>query len=84
MATSQPVPDGPCKRHYDALGKIYAAEVNGRLPFQSKARVFKELEAMGLAKEAEEVMGRDRLSAIVVRGWYLTQLGRLTYCMSCQ
>ena len=70
------------KCHYKALERIWAAEIEGRLPLQSKAAVFKELEIMGYAKHDSKTLGRDRFGALVVSGWYLTHAGRLTYCMN--
>lgn len=66
------------KCHHKALEKIFAAEIEGRLPLQSKAAVFKELEILGYAKNDSEKWGN-----VTVSGWYLTQLGRLAYCMEC-
>lgn len=66
------------KSHYEALERIFTAEINGRLPLQSKAAVFTELEELGLAQRGHEMFGR-----VKVEGWYLTQAGRLAYCVSC-
>lgn len=71
------------KRQYNALEKVFAAEIERRLPLQSKALVYEELERLGFVKMDTETMGNDRFGAIVVKGWYLTQLGRLAYCMEC-
>lgn len=71
------------KPHLRALERLFAAEIEGRLPLHSRAAVFKELENMGYAKHDSETVGRDRLGEIRVSGWYLTQAGRLTYCMNC-
>ena len=32
------------KSHLDALGKVFTAEITDSLPFQSKAKVYAELE----------------------------------------
>lgn len=66
------------KCHLKALERIWICEIEARLPLQSKAAVFPELEAMGLAQRGHEMYGR-----VKVEGWYLTHAGRLTYCMSC-
>lgn len=71
------------KAHYNALERIFSAEIENRLPFQSKAAVFKELESIGYARFAKETIGHDRFGGVVVEGWYLTHAGRLTYCMNC-
>ena len=66
-----------------ALEKVFAATVENRLPFQSKAAIYKRLEAQGLIQPYSEINGRDRFGAIEVKGYQLTQLGMLTYCTSC-
>jgi hypothetical protein len=66
------------KCHYKALERIFTAEIEGCLPLQSKAAVFPELATMGLAQHGEEKWGN-----VSVKGWYLTQAGRLAYCMEC-
>lgn len=71
------------KRHHNALERVFAAEIEGRLPLQSKARVYEELERLGYVKLDTETMWRDRFGGVSVSGWYLTQLGRLAYCMEC-
>lgn len=71
------------KRHFAALERLFSAEIEDRLPLQSKAKVFKELESMGYAQEGERTFGRDRFRVIAVRGWNLTHAGRLTFCMNC-
>jgi hypothetical protein len=71
------------KRHHNALEKVFAAEIEGRLPLQSKARIYEELALLGYVKMDTETLGRDRFGTISVSGWYLTQLGRLAYCMEC-
>lgn len=65
-----------------ALEKVFAAEVDGRLPFQSRAKIYDTLNAEGLVARMERKFGSDRF-AVVVTGWELTHAGRLMYCMSC-
>lgn len=76
------------KAHIAALEKLFAAEVIGalnpqsqswNLPYQSKAKVFKELEAEGLAKSVEVLVA----GIVSVRGWELTVAGHLAYCLNC-
>lgn len=66
-----------------ALERVFAAEIEGRLPFQSKARVYQHLADEGLVEPMERRFSGDRFGAITVRGWQLTHAGRLFYCMSC-
>jgi hypothetical protein len=69
-------------RHLAALEKIFAAEIYDRLPLQSKAKIYRELADAGYVVEDERIFGHGPF-AVHCRGWFLTQLGRLTYCVSC-
>jgi hypothetical protein len=77
------------KAELDALGKIFANDIEqdlkptGRtLPFQSKAKIFTKLEAEGLVRRDSMQIGSG-WSAVTVEGWALTAAGHLMYCMSC-
>ena len=67
-----------------ALKKVFAAEIEGRLPFQSKARIFYELSRDGLLEPMERHFGVAGFGDIVVKGYQLTHAGRLLYCASCK
>ncbi len=69
------------KAHIAALEKVFAAEIDGRLPFQSKAKIYRELQEDGYLEEMTRVFG-GRFS-VTVQGFQLTELGRLTYCLTC-
>lgn len=70
------------KRIIAALEKVFAAEIEGRLPFQSKARIFSELARDGfLAPMTRTFGGRFPVS---VTGWQLTHAGRILYCSECK
>lgn len=71
------------KATINALERVFAAEVEGRLPFQSKAAIFKQLCEEGLLVPMERNFGRDRLGAITASGYQLTHAGRFAYCASC-
>ena len=69
------------------LEKAYAAEVNGALTggfglMQTRSKIAAKLVEDGYLRPTEETL-RDRFGVIKVRGYELTDLGRLTYCMSC-
>ena len=66
-----------------ALEKVWAAEIENRLPFQSKAAIYKKLCDDGLVEPMERHFGGDRFGAIIVKGYQLTHAGRLIYCSSC-
>jgi len=69
------------KKHFNALEKIWEREIAGTLPFQSKAKIYKELEADGMVEKYIRVFaGRF---PVTVTGWALTQRGRLLYCEAC-
>lgn len=65
------------------LERLFAAEIEDRLPFQSKAKIMQKLADEGYIQPMRVEFGEDRFGAIVVDGWQLTHLGRLTYCISC-
>lgn len=71
------------KKDFDLLEKIFAEEIGGTLPFQSKSKEYKRLEAEGLVLYDSEIKGHDRFGAIRVSGWYLTHTGRYEYCKAC-
>jgi tRNA splicing endonuclease len=62
----------------DALEKVFAAEIDDKLPFQSKAKIYRELEEKGFV-----VRGKRNFGLVVVEGWYLTHPGRYVYCLNC-
>jgi len=70
------------KAEMNALERVFAAEVEGRLPFQSKAAIYQRLAEDGLIEPMERRFG-DRLGVVLVKGWQLTHAGRFLYCASC-
>ena len=77
------------KRDIDMLGNLFAVEVNAAVTGQPHMRVYQTrskriqaLKELGLVKETEERVGRGPF-AVTVKGWELTTLGHMTYCMSC-
>jgi len=80
----QPLTEGGhkvLKKHFNALGKIFEREIDGTLPFQSKAKIYAELEADGMVEKYTRVFGGR--FPLAVTGWVLTQRGRLLYCQAC-
>lgn len=71
------------KRDLNMLERIFDAEINNRLLFQSKSKHLLQLEQEGMVEQVTRSLGKDRFGAITVSGWALTDLGRLTYCESC-
>ena len=66
------------KQHLKALEKVFAAEIECRLPFQSKAAVYNELRLDGMVEHVTVKMGIVR-----VEGYELTHRGRIAYCAEC-
>lgn len=71
------------------LGKVYGAEVYAALSkmpwtsvYQTKSPKIKHLREQGLVREAE-TQSPGGVFSVKIKGWELTELGRLTYCMSC-
>jgi hypothetical protein len=71
------------KRVLTALGQVFAAEIEGRLPFQSRAKIMRELCEQGLLEPMERILGVGTWFPVIVRGYQLTHAGRITYCQSC-
>mgnify|MGYP001578005687 CR=1 FL=1 len=72
------------KKHIQALEKVFAAEIKGRLPFQSKARIYADLADAGyLEPDARTLSFSDGLPSMTVSGYVLTHAGRYAYCIQC-
>lgn len=71
------------KAELNALEKVFAAEIEDRLPFQSKAKIFRRLCENGYLEPMERRFAGDRFGAIIVSGYQLSHAGRLEYCLSC-
>ena len=69
------------KATIQALERVWAAEIEGRLPYQSKARVYEKLRDEGLVETMQRHFGGR--FAVTVTGWQLTHAGRLLYCSNC-
>ena len=61
-----------------ALGKVFGAEISGTLPFQSKAKIFKELVSSGHLDEMT-----IRAGIVTIEGYELSHQGRMAYCQCC-
>lgn len=70
------------KAELSALEKVFAAEIEARLPFQSKAKIFRRLCDEGLVEPMDRKFGNDRF-AVTISGYQLTHAGRIVYCASC-
>lgn len=63
------------KAKLKALERVYAAEIENRLPLQSSALVFHQLLADGMVD-----VDRVQHGPVIVSGWCLTHAGRFAYC----
>ena len=60
------------------LEKVWMAEVENRLPFQTKSAIMKRLQADGLVERLKITLGG--WPPVTVDGWQLTHAGRFYYC----
>lgn len=64
------------------LERIFDAEISNRLPAQIRSKHLPRLEKEGYVSRMEIVLGGGL--PVTVKGWALTELGRMTYCESCK
>ncbi len=64
------------KRELHMLRKVFDAEINQRLPFQSKARTYRELKERGYIEDMTRIFGTGPFAATVT-GYGLTHKGRM-------
>ncbi|HBN8097954.1 TPA: hypothetical protein QBQ37_005126 [Pseudomonas aeruginosa] len=66
------------KRELQVLENVFVAEIEGRLPFQTKSKIAQDLAERGFLQRGSRMIGR-----VEVSGYYLTHAGRYAYCASC-
>lgn len=76
------MPKVPSKATLKILERAFAAEIEGRLPFQCRSKLAKELVESGHLQEMVRRFGTGAL-AVKVAGYSLTHLGRILYCETC-
>lgn len=69
------------KAELDALEKVFAAEIDGRLPYQSKGKIYQRLCDNGLLAPMVREFGSGAF-VVIANGYQLTHAGRLAYCVS--
>lgn len=76
------------KKQLAMLEKAFEVEIENALSqsslppiMQTKSKVAAELVASGHLQEVEHMLGGG--FPVVIRGYMLTELGRLAYCVSC-
>jgi hypothetical protein len=82
MSRTQTTQRAP-KKVLTALEKVFSAEIESRLPFQSKATIYRDLLAAGLVAWMERTIGQG-WSGVKVSGYELTHAGRFLYCSNCE
>ena len=72
------------KKRLVVLENVFAAEIEHRLPFQSKARICADLERQDyLQPYTRELSFSNGLPSMTVTGYALTHAGRYAYCSQC-
>ncbi len=72
----------PSKAGLRMLERVFCAEIEGLLPFQTKAKLAESLAESGYLEPTMKRVGNGPFAA-TVKGYALTHLGRLTYCGTC-
>ena len=67
-----------------ALEKVFTAEIEDRLPFQSKAKIYASLRDEGYLQDMKVIYGAGERFPVICSGYQLTHLGRMTYCDTCR
>lgn len=70
---------GMAKSVFNMLEKVFAAEIENRLQYQTKSKLAVEMEEFGYLE-----LGSERKGIVTVSGYYLTHVGRLAYCEECR
>lgn len=71
------------KAELSVLEKAFSAEVERRLPFQSRSEIAHRLAKEGYLQPMEITVGAGTRFPVVVKGFQLTHAGRLAYCITC-
>jgi hypothetical protein len=69
------------KAELKVLERVFTAEIDGALPAQFKSKLLPEMEKAGYVVQIEETLGGR--FPVKIKGWALTELGRMTHCASC-
>lgn len=71
-----------CREQLKVLERIFAAEIFGKPIAQFRSKHLSGLEESGYVLRAEATLpGRF---PVIIRGWILTERGRMAYCESCR
>jgi hypothetical protein len=70
------------KAELKMLERAFACEIDARI-FQTKSRLAQKLVDEGYLRPVEKRVACFPLGVMTVKGYALTLLGNMTYCMSC-
>lgn len=71
------------KKTLSILENIFCAEINNELPFQKIGpKAAQKLVDEGYIQPMQIVLGGR--FPVPIKGWQLTHLGRMSYCMTCK
>lgn len=68
------------KKQLKVLEEAFWAEVEDRLPYQTKSKVAEKLAEDGFLEAVKMPLSRYQ---VVVAGYVLTHAGRIVYCSTC-
>lgn len=71
------------KAELKVLERAFSAEIEQRLPFQTKSKLAAKLTTQGYLATMTDTIGSGPF-AVTVTGYALTHLGRMTYCATCE
>ncbi len=74
----------PKKKHLSVLERIFAAEIDNKLPWQGRqSAALAELYAADMIQPMRSTILGGPFGGITIDGWYLTHAGRYAYCSTC-
>lgn len=70
------------KKDFLLLEKVFAAELSGHLPFQSRSKQYDRLQKEGYVNRHKVTLRGG--FPVMIEGWILTLLGHYVYCSNCE
>ena len=69
-------------RELNQLERVFLAEINGLPCYQGRSKLLPILEERGYLDQVSLNLGGR--PPVIVRGWWLTHMGRIAYCETCR
>lgn len=66
---------------FKLLERVFTAEIENRLPAQFKSKHIPRLQEKGWIQPMQMTLGGQ--FPVIVKGWTLTEQGRMIYCQAC-